>query len=157
MLLAMVLGLVVLIRGSLRITRSLTLVGERARWYGLTLLLSAIPFGLIVGSLLTAVAPESVLSHPLWRRLINWAFLAGYLLVLALLFRSPQESTETMRADRPPLQPDVHPAVPVLVREPQTDTRSEESPARGLLERCPNCGAEVMFITKTCPNCQKEK
>lgn len=31
-----------------------------------------------------------------------------------------------------------------------------ESPRHSLLERCSNCGAEVMFVTSKCPNCQKE-
>jgi hypothetical protein len=36
------------------------------------------------------------------------------------------------------------------------EDHEEESPRHRLLERCLNCGAEVMFVTRTCPNCQKE-
>jgi uncharacterized protein YacL len=36
------------------------------------------------------------------------------------------------------------------------DDHAGESPRHRLLERCPNCGAEVMFVNSTCPSCQKE-
>lgn len=82
-----IIGIVVLALGKLKLTRSLVLVGKRARWYGLTLVITAIPFTLIVGGLIGAVTPESVLTHPLWRRVINYGVLIAYLVLLALPFR----------------------------------------------------------------------
>jgi hypothetical protein len=96
MILLIIIGIVVLIVGKLRLTRSLVLVSKRARWYGLTLVITAIPFTLIVGGLVAAVTPESVLTHPVWRRLINYALLIAYLVLLALPFRA-HEKPETSK------------------------------------------------------------
>ena len=86
MILLIIIGIVVLAVGKLRLSRSIVLVGKRARWYGLTLVLTAIPFTLIVGGLIAAVTPEPVLAHPVWRRVINYGLLIAYLVLLALPF-----------------------------------------------------------------------
>ena len=36
------------------------------------------------------------------------------------------------------------------------DNSSSETP-RSLRERCPHCGADVLFVTNVCPSCQKER
>lgn len=88
----MIVGLVVLIVGKLRLTRSVVLAGKKARWYGLTLLLSAIPITWIVGGLIAAATAGSGLSHPLWLGVIYYSLLIAYLVLLALLFQHGQAS-----------------------------------------------------------------
>jgi hypothetical protein len=90
MIALLLVGLIVLIVGKLRLTRSIGLTGKRARWYGLTLLLTAIPFTLLVGTAVAAITPESVLTHPLWSRIINYGLVIAYLVLLALPFRERQ-------------------------------------------------------------------
>lgn len=92
MLLMIIVGIVVLIAGKLKLTRSISLSGRRARWYGATLILTAIPFTLLFGGLLAVLLPESVLGHPVYRRVLNYAVLIGYLVLLALPFRTPPDT-----------------------------------------------------------------
>jgi len=87
MILLMLIGILVMAVGRLRLTRSLVLVGRRARWYGLTLFLTAIPFTLIVATINAAIMPASALVHPAWRRVINYGLVIAYLVLLALPFR----------------------------------------------------------------------
>ena len=94
MILLMIIGIVVMAVGKLRLTRSLVLVGRRARWYGLTLFLTAIPFTLIVATVVAAITPESVLTHPVWRRVINYGLVIAYLVLLALPFRERPKDDE---------------------------------------------------------------
>jgi hypothetical protein len=89
-----ILGIIVLAMGKLKVTRSIVLVGKRARWYGLTLIISAIPFTLIVGGLIAAVTPESVLANPVLRRFINYGLFIAYVGLLVLPFRE-REHPET--------------------------------------------------------------
>jgi len=86
-----IVGIILLAVGKLRLTKSLVLVGKKARWYGLTLVITAIPFTLIVGGLIAAVIPESVLAHPVWYRAINVGVLSVYLVLLARPFCERQK------------------------------------------------------------------
>lgn len=99
MILLVIIGIVVLAVGKLKLTPSLVLTGKKARWYGLTLMLTAIPFTLVIGNLIAAVIPEALLAHPVGRRIINYSLLIGYLLLLALPFRerAPLEKNQTTR------------------------------------------------------------
>jgi hypothetical protein len=87
MIALLLIGLVVLIIGKLRLTRSIRLAGKRARWYGLTLFVTAIPFALLIGALVRSITPEAVLINPLWGRVINYGIAITYLVLLALPFR----------------------------------------------------------------------
>lgn len=87
MIALIIIGLVILSIGKVKLTRSIVLVGRKARWYGLTLVLTAIPFALIVGGLIAAITSPAVLDHPLWRRVINYGVLIAYMVLLALPFR----------------------------------------------------------------------
>jgi len=97
MILLLLIGIVVMAVGKLRLTRSLVLVGRRARWYGLTLFLTAIPFAMIVATVAPAVASESVLMHPVWSRVINYGLVIAYLVLLAIPFRE-----RTQNKNEPP-------------------------------------------------------
>jgi hypothetical protein len=99
MILLIIIGIVVLAVGKLKVTRTFVLVGKKARLYGLTLVITAIPFTMLVGGAIAAVTPESVLAHPLWRRLLNFGLLTGYLLVLALPFRERAKSANDKSPD----------------------------------------------------------
>ena len=87
MIALILIGLIVLIIGKVRLTRSIRLTGKRARWYGLSLLVTAIPFTLVVGTVVAYITPESVLSSVLWSRVINYGLLISYMILLALPFR----------------------------------------------------------------------
>jgi len=89
-----IIGLIVLIMGKLKLTKTITLNGKSARWYGLTLILTALPFALIVGGLIAAITPDAVLSHPLWRRVINYTVLISYMVILALPFRDRKRTSQ---------------------------------------------------------------
>jgi protein-S-isoprenylcysteine O-methyltransferase Ste14 len=104
MILMIMIGVVVLVVGKLKLTRSLVLVGKRARMYGLALIITAIPFALIVGGLIAVMIPESILAHPAWGRIINYTLLISYLVLLALPFRE-REKHEAPSELRLPNQP----------------------------------------------------
>ena len=92
MVLLLIIGLIVLAVGKLKLTRQIVLVGKQARWYGLILALTAIPFSLIIGGAIAAITPDDVLNHPLWRRVINYGLLISYMVLLALPFRERTKS-----------------------------------------------------------------
>jgi hypothetical protein len=100
----MIIGLVVLAIGKLKLTRAIVLVGKKARWYGLTLLLTAIPFTLLVGGIIAAVTPAEILNHPLWRRAINYGVLISYMVLLALPFRERTDSNTVQVSQNTPNQ-----------------------------------------------------
>jgi hypothetical protein len=77
MLILIVVGIVVLAVGKLKLTRSIVLTGKRARWYGLTLLVTAIPFSIGVGSFLAPMIPESILAVPGIPTAIDYALVIG--------------------------------------------------------------------------------
>lgn len=87
MILLIIVGIVVLAVGKLKLTRSIILTGKRARWFGLTLVVTAAPFSLIVGGLLAVMNLESILANPGLRTAINYALVIGYIVLLALPFR----------------------------------------------------------------------
>ena len=96
----MVIGLIVLIVGKVRVTGHLLLVGRKARWYGAFLILTAIPFGLLVGNLIVLVTPEALLGNPVGRRVINYSVLIAYLILLAIPFRERAETRETRQPSK---------------------------------------------------------
>lgn len=87
MLLLIIIGIVLLAVGKLKLTRSIVLTGKRARLYGLTLVITAVPYGLIVGGIIAAVAPEAILANPGLRIAMNYALVITYLVLMALPFR----------------------------------------------------------------------
>jgi hypothetical protein len=92
MLLLIIVGIGVLAVGKLKLTRSIVLTGQRARWYGLMLVVTAIFFGLGAGSFLAQIVPEYILRNPGLRTTIDYALVIGYIVLLALLFREHGES-----------------------------------------------------------------
>jgi len=89
-----IIGLIVLIVGEVRLTKAIMLNGKSARWYGLALMLTALPFALIAGRLIAAITPDAVLVHPLWKRVINYTVLIGYMVILALPFRDRKRANQ---------------------------------------------------------------
>ena len=62
----MFIGLVVCAIGKLKLTPTITLVGVRARWYGLTLFATAIPFYWLVRQLYLIALPSLFSRRRFW-------------------------------------------------------------------------------------------
>ena len=98
MILIVIIALYVLISGKFRITRSFSVTGKRARWYGATLLVALVPAVMLIRSILPLIFPEAFLIDPVWSRMLNAAFLFAYMFLLALPFRDrsvPPTKAET--------------------------------------------------------------
>jgi len=92
MILLIIVGIVVLAVGKLKLTRSIVLTGKKARWFGLMLFVTAVPFSLIVGGLLAVMTPESILANPGLSTAMNYALVIGYIVLLALPFRDREKT-----------------------------------------------------------------
>jgi hypothetical protein len=84
----MIIGLVVCAIGKLKLTPTITLEGVRARWYGLTLFITAIPFYWLVRQLYLLVLPSQILHDKNWTMVIGIVTVIGYIVLLALPFRA---------------------------------------------------------------------
>jgi len=82
-----IIGLVVCATGKLRLTRTITLEGVRARWYGLTLFATAIPFFWLMRQLYSLALPNQILHDRIWSMVISIVTVIGYVVLLALPFR----------------------------------------------------------------------
>lgn len=87
MILIVIISFYVLISGRFRITRSFSVTGKRARYYGATLLVALVPAVMLIRNILPHIVPEAFLVDPVWSRLLNAAFLFAYMFLLALPFR----------------------------------------------------------------------
>jgi hypothetical protein len=83
----MVIGLVVCAIGKLKLTPTITLEGVRARWYGLTLFATAIPFYWLMRQLYLLVLPSQILHDRIWLMMISIVTVIGFVVLLALPFR----------------------------------------------------------------------
>ena len=83
----MVIGLVVCAIGKLKLTRAITLEGMRARWYGVALFVTAIPFYWLAKHLFVLVLPRQVLGDRSCMMLIAPVTIISYVILLALPFR----------------------------------------------------------------------
>ena len=83
----MIIGLVVCATGKLRLTPAITLRGVRARWYGLTLFATAIPFFWLMRQLYSLALPNQILHDRIWSMMIPIVTVIGYVVLLALPFR----------------------------------------------------------------------
>ena len=111
MIAVMIIGLVVLALGKVKVTREIVLTGKRARWYGFTLFLTAIPGAKIVGAvvnlffggIIAAIAPDHGIGIFL-RLAINYSVLIIYMVLLALPFldRTKPEATTISEKDAEP-------------------------------------------------------
>ena len=82
----MVIGLIVLAIGKLKLTPTITLDGVRARWYGLTLILTAFPFQWVVRQGFLAL-PSQIAQDGMWGMVISVLAVIGYAVLVALPFR----------------------------------------------------------------------
>jgi hypothetical protein len=116
MIALLIVGVVVYCAGDLRVTRSVRLEGKRARQYGVTLMLTALPLELLVRYLLGLVLPQSVRDHPVWPWAITYTILVACLVLLILPFCrkiGPEEEAAGSRAMPPQGEPgSVAPAGP---------------------------------------------
>jgi hypothetical protein len=84
----MFIGLVVCAIGKLKLTPTITLEGVRARWYGLTLFVTAIPFYWLVRQLYLLALPSQIMHDKNWMMVIGIVTVIGYIVLLALPFRA---------------------------------------------------------------------
>jgi hypothetical protein len=82
----MIIGLVVCAIGKLKLTPTITLVGIRARWYGITLFISAVPVSWVLRQLLLLL-PSQILQNQLCISGISITAVICYIVLLALPFR----------------------------------------------------------------------
>ena len=88
MYLLLIIGIVVCVIGKLKLTPTITLEGVRARWYGLTLLLTAIPFDWLIKQLFYLLVRSQIFTER--NQIGTVCFIAAmiYLVLLALPFRA---------------------------------------------------------------------
>ena len=106
MLLIAAFAIYVIVTKRLRITRSVTVTGTRARNFGISLLVLAIPLSLAVSAFLRGILP--VLPAPLrawpWPSAFGVVLFAGAILAVAFYFRDLPEDPATVPrgSDAPP-------------------------------------------------------
>jgi hypothetical protein len=91
MYLLMIIGLVVCAIGKLKLTPTITLEGVRARWYGLALFITAIPYYWLARYLFLMLLPSQVLHDQLFMSVIAIVTVIGYVVLLALPFRERKQ------------------------------------------------------------------
>lgn len=93
MLLIAAFAIYVIVTKRLRITRSITVTGDRARNFGITLLVIAIPLTIAVRVLLAAIFPvlPSGLRVWPWPQAFGVVLFCGTILATALYFRDQPE------------------------------------------------------------------
>lgn len=87
MILILIVGFYSYFAERVRITRTLTLTGARARVYGALLIALAIPMRLFLGYVLVPALPRRVTSDPLFFGAANVAVLVFFFLLPAFLLR----------------------------------------------------------------------
>ena len=96
MILIAIFAIYVIVTKRLRITRSITVTGTRARNFGITLFVTALPISVAVGKLLRSIfplLPVSFRGWP-WPSLASVTLFCGSILVMALYFRDLPEEPE---------------------------------------------------------------
>jgi hypothetical protein len=83
----MIIGLVVCAIGKLKLTPTITLEGVRARWYGLTLVVTSIPYYWVSRYIFLLLLPSQVIHNQLFMSAIAIVTVIGYMVLLALPFR----------------------------------------------------------------------
>ena len=106
MILMIIVGIYALAAGKIRFTRTFQLTGQRARSYGLTLLVLAIPATLGVNLVVRPMLPAIILSNRAVLSIVNVIFLAAVMFGLAVLFRDGKTpaapaSTQAERIEPP--------------------------------------------------------
>jgi hypothetical protein len=96
----------VIVTKRLRITRSVTVTGERARNFGIALLVLVIPLSLLIRIVLSAilpVLPTQLRAWP-WPSLVGVVLFAAPILAMAYSFRDQPEERESLasRSQAPP-------------------------------------------------------
>ena len=100
MLLIAAFAIYVIVTKRLRITRSITVTGMRARNFGISLLVLAIPLSIGVGALLRAVLPafpHALRAWP-WPSAMSVLLFCGAILAMAFCFRDLPEQGEPTSA-----------------------------------------------------------
>jgi hypothetical protein len=97
MLLLALAGLWALVFGRITITRSLSLEGRRARFYGVTLLVAALVYGVVGGFVAAVVAglAPGLAANEVLGMVVKFAFLAAIIVGLVPLFREKPAGTIT--------------------------------------------------------------
>ena len=124
MILLLLVGIVVLIVGNIRVTRSFRLTGSRARLYGATLILVALPVTffsrLMVPPVLSAFHIDNVIGY----QISNLVILATTFILPALAFRSKEPTAESQNETDRKLKSEVQQAPNKLVsRDPNPRER----------------------------------
>ena len=105
MLLITAFAIYVIVTKRLRITRSVTVTGDRARNFGIALLVVAIPLSIATSTLLRAILPvlPSELRAWPWPSAFGIVLFAGAILAMAFYCRDqPDESTSSATSSGAP-------------------------------------------------------
>ncbi|MEA2345177.1 MAG: hypothetical protein QOF63_3346 [Thermoanaerobaculia bacterium] len=87
MILLILVGLFAVVAKRVRITHSFTLTGDRARNFGATLIIGAIPATLVLNLVIRPFLPRVILSNRMLLPFVNVVFLAVVLFGTAWYFR----------------------------------------------------------------------
>jgi ABC-type cobalamin transport system permease subunit len=91
MILLIMVGLYAVVAKRVRITHSFQLTGSRARNFGMTVMIGAIPAALFLNLIIRPFLPRSILSDRLLLTFVNVGFLAVVLFGTAWCFRDHPE------------------------------------------------------------------
>jgi hypothetical protein len=89
MILLILVGLYAVVAKRVRVTHSFQLTGERARNFGATLIIAAIPATIVLNRVVRPFLPRAILSERLPLSVVNVVFLAVVLFGTAWYFRDP--------------------------------------------------------------------
>jgi len=100
MILMMIVGIYALAAAKIRFTRDFQLTGKRARSYGATLIVLAIPATIGVNLVVRPLLPSVVLSNRVILSIVNVLFLAVVMFGLAFVFRD-REMPQAAQSSQP--------------------------------------------------------
>ena len=104
MIVMILVGVFALVRRRVRVTHSFTISGDRAKQFGLVLVIGAIPYTLLVRAVAPYIIPSGILRDPVMSRLLNVGILMLPLFAMAFAFRD----SERKASEEPtPVAPDV--------------------------------------------------
>jgi hypothetical protein len=106
MILLILVGLYAVVAKRVRVTHSFQLSGERARNFGVTLMIGAIPATVVLNRVIRPFLPRAILSDRILPSFANVVFLAVVLFGTAWYFRDP-------RAEHPGSEPAITPDPPI--------------------------------------------
>src|SRR6266446_5537184 len=137
-------GIITLVKGELRFSRSRISRGTPARIAGILLIL-ALPIAILAGAIAPVVMelsghPPDVHNPPIDMLALPLVIIPAVVVVaLFVSFKGVRAQPESENATQ------------------GGDASADHTQSMNIMEKCPHCGTRVLFITDICPSCNADR